>query len=111
MIRLYFAIILSIALTSCAPAPEETTKAKIALGAALGQLADGFNGHLYFVAHHVESGRFLNQNLSSVSSSMELPNGTWNMMVYGWEGGTEPFEGTMKCNGKKDIQLNGVEVD
>lgn len=92
--------------TSCAPEPE-VQKTKISIGANAATTL--FPGGIYIAGRMNSSDpskRFLfsRRITSNNSISLELPNGKWDFVSFGWKG-NEPMTGEFKC-----FSLNGKEL-
>lgn len=105
--KVWLLIFVLLTAIGCAPeAPQEVTKAKISLGASVA--IQSYPGGLFFYAQHRDSDARRSIRLQRDTEEVELPNGTWDFTVIGWEGdngaSSTLYTGVTKCgrvNGKK----------
>lgn len=102
----FLAILIFFSALSCAPkAPK--TDLRVSLGAISGSA--NFPGGLIITGENSIGDNFVKKVSANDELLIELPNGTWNFAVIGWDG-TEYFEGSSYCAQQSNISLNGVEV-
>jgi hypothetical protein len=104
-----FSILSLLFLFGCAEQAPKTNM-KISIGAVTG--SGNFPGGLFIMGKEISTGNTFSKKVpDSDVLDLELPNGDWKFLAIGWDSGTEHFEGTVFCDTKDNVSLNGGEFN